>query len=348
MLSLLNRGGLNLSKLKAGILGAGFMGKLHAENLIKLNKRVNLVAICSRPLSTASDLNEEVLGGAGKVYKNFDNMLAENSLDILYVCLPPFAHQGQVEKAASEGINIFIEKPIALKLSRGQSMVRAIEKNKVNSQVGYHYRFSKPVGKLKQEIKNGVAGRPTLFQGKYFCNSLHSDWWRHLDKSGGQIFEQIIHLYDLAFYLFGDVEQVSAFKNNLCHQDIDDYSVEDTSTAILNFKSGAMGSIVGSNCAVPNQWQAGLSVVCENLTVNFLSPEKAEFIYYENGQVKDKKIIEEENDLYYLETEDFVNSILNDYVTGASIEEGLYGLKIVSAIVKSANQDGKKICVNEM
>ena len=68
---------------------------------------------------------------------------------------------------AEKGIHIFNEKPIALNLERGQSMVDAIEKAGVHSQVGYHMRFGKAVRRVRELMETGVAGRPTLFSANY-------------------------------------------------------------------------------------------------------------------------------------------------------------------------------------
>jgi len=330
-----------LKKLNVGILGAGNMGTMHARNLSKL-KEVDIVAVCSKPLLTAKKLIKQINRESIPVYDDFNIMLEEAQMDALYICLPPFAHEEQLEKAANKGINIFIEKPIAQNISQAKSMYDAVNKANIKSQVGYHYRFSNPVQKLKNMIENGAAGKPTLFQGRYFCNSLHTEWWRDIKLSGGQIFEQIIHLYDQALYLFGDVETVSAYKDNLCHQNVEGYTAEDTSLSIIRFKSGALGSIAGSNCAVPNVWEAYFTVVCENVTVKFFTPNKAEFIYTNQKEVE-KEIVEATENLYFLETKNFINSVLDKEKTVSPIRDGYKGVVLVSCVVESANNNGKPI-----
>lgn len=329
-----------MNKLKAAILGAGEMGEIHAQNLKKIEK-VELTAITSLPLASAKKLKEDLGLKQIYCYDNFDKMLAERELDLLYVCLPPFAHQGEVEKAAAKGINIFIEKPIALNLKKAESMVSAVENAGVYSQVGFHFRLAKPVQKLKQLLENKTAGKVSLIQGHYFCNSLHSEWWRDIEKSGGQILEQIIHLYDLLLYLFGEIDYVDALMDNLCHQEVDDYTIEDSSISLLKFKSGAIGSIAGSNCAVPGKWEKSLTVICENLSVEFDNIVDAVFNYTKKDTVEEEKITTEK-DLYYAESRNFVDSILKNKTTITPIRDGLKAMVLIDKIIESAKKSDPK------
>jgi predicted dehydrogenase len=198
-----------MANIRVGILGAGFMGKTHAQRLTK-SGQASVEAICSQPLETAQRLSDEVTGGKARVFEDLMKMLEQVKLDALYVCLPPFAHDGQVEAAAGKGIHLFLEKPLALTVERAQSMVSAIERAGVVSMMGYHMRFAPPVRKLKAMIERGSAGRPALMQAAYLCNALHGAWWRDVKRCGGQALEQVIHLYDMALHLLGAAKTVSA------------------------------------------------------------------------------------------------------------------------------------------
>ena len=88
-----------MKTLRVGILGAGYMGRLHGRNLVR-QRGVVVGAVCSRPIETAQVLSRELTGGRAACYDDFDRLLGERRLDALYVCLPPFAHEGQVQAAA--------------------------------------------------------------------------------------------------------------------------------------------------------------------------------------------------------------------------------------------------------
>ena len=111
--------------LRAAILGAGGMGHRHAQSLKEL-ETVSLRAVCDVKESAANELAQSY---NARVYTDFDKMLREEKPDLLFLCLPPFAHNGEVEKAADLGIHIFIEKPIALEEVRARTIVQSIQKN---------------------------------------------------------------------------------------------------------------------------------------------------------------------------------------------------------------------------
>ena len=75
---------------------------------------IELVAFCSRTLAKARDFNVRFAAGGGQVFDDHHEMFERAELDLVYICLPPFAHSDQVMEAARHGVHVFIEKPIAL------------------------------------------------------------------------------------------------------------------------------------------------------------------------------------------------------------------------------------------
>jgi len=329
-------------KVKVAMLGMGNMGKSHSNHLMQIQD-VEIVAMCCENISDAKKFAEDNNLNV-KLFNDYYQMLEKVEFNVLYVCLPPYAHNGQVEAAAKRGIHIFIEKPIALTVERATSMSDAVKENKVLSQVGYHMRFGGAVEKLKELIETGIAGKPLLFTANYECNSLHSPWWIDVNKCGGQVFEQVIHLYDMAFYLLGNPDSVNGYTANLNHQDTEGYTVEDTSISAIRFRNGSLASISGSNCAIPNQWNGYFKVVCQNLVAEFKDHNTAKFIYTskENG-------VEEISipvDAGYEEDKYFISVVNGEKPEFAPISEGLVGLKMVSGVVESSKNEGNSIKID--
>ncbi len=281
-----------MKKIRAALFGTGSMARLHAKNALK--EGVEIIGVCSRSRASALEFGKAI-GVSVPYYPDCAEMLDETKPDALFVCVPPFAHNGEVETAAKRGVHLFLEKPLSLSLERSASMCTAAEKNKVITQVDFHHRFHPLVQRLKLELTGKSAGRPLLIQARFFCNSLHSQWWRDIQLSGGQLFEQVIHVFDLIIYFLGPVQKVRGFQSNLCHQNISDYTVEDTSVVSLLAESGAMASVAASNCAAPERWELALHLICEKLTAFYSS--------IETGFIKntDKERLEEakENSLEY-------------------------------------------------
>lgn len=329
-----------MDKVRIGILGAGSMGSVHADHLSKIED-CRITAVCDLSMDRAKQLADKVSAHA---YADFDEMLEKETLEVLYILLPPFAQNGQFEKAAEKGIHIFIEKPIAITSERGKSMVDAARKANIKTQVGFHMRYGSAIQKLKKMQEEDLAGRPVLFNGRYQCNSLHVPWWKDVNLCGGQIFEQAIHVYDICRYIYGHPKAVASFMGNVCHGEIPGYTVEDVSASVSTFTTGAQASITANNCSVPNRWDALFDMTFQKVSVFFKSPDEAEFHFIE----KDGERIEYFNepvDHKFVEDQDFIRRVRDDLPDFCPVEEGLRSLLFVEASLFSAKMDGQKMRV---
>ena len=329
--------------VKVAILGAGNMGKSHAIRL--KNAGAEVVCVCDKNEKARAGFMEMVKDNTIKEYSDFDEMLEkENEIQALFICIPPFAQDKQFEKAAEKGIHVFIEKPIALSTDVGKRMVRAAEENSIITRVGFHMRQGVAVKKLKTMILEGKTGKPVLFHGHYSCNSLHAPWWICADLCGGQIFEQAIHVYDMCRNLMGDPKYAVGIMNNLCHNDVYGYSVEDVSASVAGFTNGAVASITANNCEIPGIWIGSFKVVYEKVTVDFKDYNHAIFTYTKEEPVR-IETIESEEDPYVDEVKEFLECIEKVKDTSCNIKEGYKSLCYVEKVVESAKMDGIKVPV---
>ena len=314
--------------LKAAVLGMGFMGQTHCRNLMNI-KDVKVTALCEADRGKVKNYEQDGI----PVYSDFDRMLEKEEPDIIVICLPPFAHNGEFEKAAKKGISVFIEKPVALKNQDAERLVRAAKEYGIITQVGYHQRFGEAVKRLRQIIDSGEAGRPCLFQGLYSCNALHAPWWREKEKCGGQVLEQVIHTYDMALYLMGEVTDAFGAVGNVCHRDVERYNIEDVSVSCLRFSNGALGSICATNCGVPMRWDNPFKVVFEKLTADFSDPNHARLYFTQKGY---EEVIDEGTDLYMEEMGSFVQAVKEGKQPECGIEAGYESLKLVNRVLESS------------
>ncbi len=328
-----------MKKLNLGIVGLGGMGRNHT-NCLKQIDEVAITAICDINKEVADKFKTEMELDCN-VYDNFDAMLDGESFDAIYFCMPPFAHNGEVIKAAEKGINVFLEKPIALTTGTATPIVEAIEQSGVVSQVGHQMRFRQSIQKLYAMIADGTAGKPTIFQGRFWCNiGEGSAWWCKKAKSGGQILEQTVHIYDLVLSLFGDVKNATGAMSNITYKDNPNYEVEDTAAGLITFENGAIATVTGSNSSVPIHFFGDFQIGFENVSLEYKSSGqhwvKADeaTLYY--GDDKVETFIEDE-DVYLLETQDFINAIKNGKQAQIPAKDGLKSIKVIEDIVASAN-----------
>ena len=164
--------------LRVGLLGCGGIGARHA-GAIQAVDGLDLVACCGRDAQRTADFAAKF---GGTAYTDFARMLDEARLDLLVVALPPYAHAGEVELAAARGVNLLVEKPIALTLDRAESMVAATQG--VVVACGFMYRFGAAVERWDALSAAGATGAVGHFSGSFHSNALHAPWWRARDKSG--------------------------------------------------------------------------------------------------------------------------------------------------------------------
>lgn len=329
-----------MSRLRTAILGCGNYANRHAQNIAQLKDNFEWVAFCDRYEDKARAFSEQYAEGRAQVFTDHRAMFDRQALDALVIALPPFAHSDEVERAAERGIHILIEKPIALTPEHAWHMVEAAERAGIKTQVGFMFRFGEAVERLRGMIASGEAGPVALMSARYFCNALHADWWRDRSKSGGQLFEQVIHMFDLLRYLVGDPATVYSRQENLFHQDIPGYTVEDVSATVVSFKSKALGVVYATNNAIPGKWINDYRVVAHNLTADFTDANHATFTFT-SGPERSPLVIASDRDFRRMVVEDWLNAIRTGGETRTPIREGAKSLELVWAATQSNNRRGE-------
>lgn len=323
--------------LKTAILGCGSFAHRHAGYISQLGDDLQLVAFCDRNLHKSEAFSEQYTGGNASAYTDHRKMMEETLLDLLFICLPPFAHTDEVELAAQRGIHIFIEKPIALRSEDAWQMVKVTESAGIKTQVGFMFRFGTAIDELKRMIESGEAGRVGLMTARYFCNSLHSYWWRDREKSGGQLVEQVIHMFDLMRYIMGDPVSVYSRQENIFHKDVADYTVEDVSATVVTFAGGAMGTINATNGAIPNKWINDYRIVAQNVVAEFTDANHALF-HHTDDVNRAPTQIDSDRSFYIEEIRDLIQAIRTDGKTRTPMREGAKSLDLVLAARRSAEE----------
>ncbi len=323
--------------LRIGLLGCGNFAHRHAQNLQQLAGEVEMVAFCNRTIGKAQAFARQYGRGKPAVFSDHHQMFAQVPLDAVVISLPPYAHSDEVQIAAGLGIHVFIEKPIALHSEDGWRMVEAAEKAGIVTQVGFMYRFGEAVERLKVMLEDGTAGPVGLMSARYFCNSLHAPWWRDREKSGGQLVEQVIHLVDLMRYLLGEPVAVYSRQENIFHQDVPGYTVEDVSATIYSFPAGALGVIYATNGAIPNRWVNDYRVVAQKIMAEFSNANNAT-LTFTAGPERPPLVIASERNVHLAEMQDFVRAIRHGGETRAPLREGAKSLDMALAATRSATE----------
>ncbi len=316
--------------LRVGLVGTGGIGTRHADAIGKV-AGMDLVACCGRDIGKVEAFARP-RGAAA--YTDFAAMLDRERLDLLVVALPPFAHAGEVEAAAGAGVHLLVEKPIALDMSRAESMLEASAE--VVAACGFMYRFGGAVARWDELRASGATGRIAHFSGSFHCNALHAPWWRDREKSGGQMVEQLIHIVDLARTNLGMPRSVFASAGRVGHAGVPGYTAEDVSAMILTYDSGAVGVLHASNLAIPGRWAKGWQIVGEHMTGQFTDWNAAEIT--STGSDVQVDWIAASIDPFVAQLEDVAAAITHRRPPRVPLQDGADSLRIVLAARRSADE----------
>jgi len=188
----------NSNNVNVGLLGAGFMGALHLSCYRAMNE-VQYIAVCDKNIARANKVASRY--GAQKVYDDYQDLLNDDKLDIIDICVPTPLHPSAVVQASERNKNILCEKPIALNLEDADRMIGAAKKANVKFMIAHVLRFWPEYTVIKQLIDAGDLGRPLLARLSRSINL--PKWWEKPEEMGGAVIDVQIHDLDYACWMFG-------------------------------------------------------------------------------------------------------------------------------------------------
>lgn len=245
--------------VRIGFVGSGGIAGNHMRQLATLGN-AQMVAFCDIVRDRAEAAAKQY---GGKAYTDYREMYEGETLDAVFICVPPFAHTDQEVLAAERGLALFVEKPVAVALEKAEEIEAAIERHGSVSSVGYHFRYMTSTQKAKEILRDREVG---LARGSWVGGMPGVHWWRVIGESGGQMVEQTTHIFDLARYMLGEVTSVHAAARTGLMTDVEDYDVHDASVTDLTFESGAIASIT-SACIVSAGGRVGLDLYTKEVTL---------------------------------------------------------------------------------
>ena len=258
--------------------------------------------------------------------------MIDHGIDLLIATLPPYNRHGEIEHAASRGVHLLVEKPLALTMEAAKRMVEAVEAANVVAAIGFMYRF----GDAVRQWRLLDTGRAGLYVGGYYCNALHAHWWRKRALSGGQILEQAIHQIDLIRHLVGEPDSVYARSANLFHGDVPGYDVEDVSAMIYGWDDGRIASLTASNIAVPGVWHKEWAIMAERMTGRFTSWNEA-VLTRTVGEAATTSVASS-TDPFVAQLANVAAAITQNHPPDIPLREGAATLKLALAAIQSARE----------
>ena len=232
-----------------GLIGAGNISDTHARALREI-RGVEIAAVYA-PARPRVEAFAAQYGCAS--YDSLEQMLAQRPLDMVVIGTPSGVHADHGIAAASRGLHVLVEKPIEVTTARADALIDAAARAGVTLGVIFQDRLKPDVRRLKSLVAAGRLGTPILANARvkwYRPPSYYggSRWrgTRALD-GGGALMNQGVHTVDLLLWLFGPVRRVFGRTIAGLHA----IEVEDTAVAVLEFASGAIGTLEAATSAYP-------------------------------------------------------------------------------------------------
>lgn len=233
--------------LNMGLLGAGRIGRVHAQNLAYRLPQARLAAVADVFVSAAERVAAEYAIPAA--YDDPRCVLDDPAIDAVVICTSTDTHAALIEAAAQAGKHIFCEKPIALDLAAIDAALVTVEQAGVKLQIGFNRRFDANFARVHQAIASGEIGQPHLL--RITSRDPQPPPLDYIKVSGGIFLDMTIHDFDMARFLMGsEVEEVYAAGGVLVDAAIGEAGDVDTALVTLRFANGALGSIDNSRQAV--------------------------------------------------------------------------------------------------
>jgi len=230
-----------------GVIGAGRIGKIHAENLATRIPGVQVISIADITLEAAQETAAHLRVPTSTA--DYHDILADPNIDAVAICSSTDTHAQIIIEAAEAGKHIFCEKPIDHDLAKIDAALAAVEKAGVKLQIGFNRRFDPNFRKVREMIAANKVGTPHIL--RITSRDPAPPPVEYIKVSGGIFLDMTIHDFDMARYLMGsEVTEIYAAGGVMVDPAIGEAGDIDTAIITLRFENSAIGTIDNSRKAV--------------------------------------------------------------------------------------------------
>lgn len=287
-----------------GLVGCGFMGKTHTfgyktiplyyENL---PFKINLKTVCASSITSAKNAAERM--GYENYTDNFDDIINDDSIDIVDICTPNYLHADEIFAAMKAKKHIYCDKPLVSKLADAEK-IADLEKNYEKcTQITFQNRFFPATMLAKKMIDEGKIGKILTFEAKF----LHSGsidknkpigWKQDGEKGGGGVIVDLgSHVIDLMRHLLGDYADIFC-KTKILYPERPGkdgntvkITAEDEAHALVTMKNGANGVITISKISTGTNDELSFEIYGDKGALRFNLMDANYLYYFDNTQKED-------------------------------------------------------------
>jgi myo-inositol 2-dehydrogenase/D-chiro-inositol 1-dehydrogenase len=316
-----------MEKLKIGIIGAGYIGGVHA--MILANDQRTSVTSVYDVLGEKADRLARLSGAS--VRRTATDVIHE--CDAIYITTPNTRHTELAIVAAQAGKHVFCEKPMATTLADAEAVLAAANKTGAVFQVGHNRRFAPVYVKLKELL--ATTHKPHSAHVKMNRGELlQPEWVGNPSVTGGFLYETTIHMFDMMRFLFGEVKKLQAATSQHEYPEIDDFSV------LLQFADGMHATFAS---AADASWLFPFERVEVFGHHTTIATREMEGLVYTEGldgrtvEHSMHQLSKEEKWGYLQEDQSFIAAIINRTQPEITAFDGYKSVELVDACYRSAS-----------
>jgi myo-inositol 2-dehydrogenase/D-chiro-inositol 1-dehydrogenase len=319
--------------VRFGVIGAGLMGRLHAENLASRVPGAKLVAVADIHRDVAASCAAAL--GVDQTYESHEALLAGADVDAVAICTPPDSHAEIIIAAAASGKHVFCEKPLAADIDAAAGALKAARGRGVKVQLGFNRRFDHRFRQAQEAIQSGAVG------DVYMVHTVSRDPVRRaaeVPRFAPEMFlDTTIHDLDMVRFVTGrEVLTVMAVGHPA------QSASPRNAVMLLTLEGGAMATIENSWLSAEGYDQR-LEVYGSKGVATVANEDEAS----NQELVAQPFFVQRYFDAYIAEMTAFVECIVRDEGPLVTGEDGLEALRLAHACRRSY-REGRPVALSEI
>lgn len=332
-----------MTTLKVAVIGCGSIAKHRHLGEYAGNPHVEIVAVCD---INETRVNETAEAYNAQAYTNYEELLANETLDAVSVCLPNHLHAPVSIAALNAGCHVLCEKPMATSKEEAEQMIKAAKQNGKKLMIGHNQRFVPSHAKARELIANGELGKIYSFRTAFghpgpegwSADGANSWFFRKGEAFIGAMGDLGVHKADLLRYLLGEeFVEVAGFIETNAKENTD---VDDNAVCILKTETGIIGTLAASWAYTAKEDNSTIIYGEKAILRLEDDPTYSMVVQYANGEVVNYALGAIQSNESGGQTtshtiDHFVESIVQDKEPLINGEEGMKSLEVILAAIES-------------
>ena len=322
--------------LKIGIIGAGRIGKVHTESIMRYVAGATVKTVAD-PFMTEETAAWAKSMGVEKACKDYKEILSDPEIDAVLICSSTDTHSPISLEAIAAGKHIFCEKPVDHDLGKIKAVMDALKSSDVKYQVGFNRRFDHNFSAAREAVANGKIGDLAVL--KITSRDPGAPPVSYIKVSGGIFLDMTIHDFDMVRFISGDeVDEVYAVGGVTVDPAIGEAGDIDTAVITLRLKGGAIAVIDNCRRATYGYDQRLEAFGSKGQVAIANDTQSSAVVSDANGVTAEKPLyffLERYMQAYASEVAAFVDAVVNDKPVPVGVEAGLQSVLIGVAAKRS-------------